>query len=376
MAFPEQVTPNSPAAGCDAYWSQDCDGQNAASAGPFRDPISGVDFLICQDDTTLKMRAYQRVAGVWSEADAIHAPDSVDDSVAPTLQQFFGVEQDKTKRLLYVFRWDPVAFLVTCTLFNTATASWGASFLSTLGYQFNENPGGNEIAGFGTKLRPDGICWVSWFNGVDLLGNGQVAGAKFNTTSLTWDGAVTFLGDTTLDLSTNTVLGMAMDSASNIHLICWKRPTDNSSKLYHQVIHADNSLSAIQVIATTPVGSIRWEACSYPTMSETDVLSFVAQLATISFNDGTPHVFRAQCPADAPVWEDTQPSDMLHTPVAIKSPVSFGGNNYVFYMKPNGANMECRYVSSAGIGQPWNASVLVGSQASGKLSRSCQVNLA
>lgn len=295
--FPEEVTAN-------GEWSQDNTTNNVGPVGPFADSGSR-RFELLFDDSTNKVRAFfsADVGASWAEVDAANAPDAATDggSPAPSLYLYFGVVQDSGRNLFLVF-WD-TDFTISLKSFSMATGTWGATVKSVLGYLSTSLPV-SDNTGFGVAYRAsDNSVWMMFAAGLTAAGTipNRVRGARCDLSSSTWDLALTNLStaDDT-DLHDWQVAGMTgPDSAGDLHLffvaysnVAFLPLPPFTNTIYHRVLHADNSLGALGVVASTTsvASSLKFTRVGYPylclpacSFSRTSSPSMAAALRFASF---------------------------------------------------------------------------------------------
>jgi hypothetical protein len=362
MAFPDLVSSTSQA-------SQDGSSVgNFATFGPFEDG-TGVRFLILQDITVSppKLRAFKSLdtGSTWSEQDAAGAPDSADDSGSPSpgIFNLFAAVRNSTAavRDVYVVYW-ATDFTIRLVTFHMATGLWGAQIASTLGYLTGGQP--SNTTGFGAAYRStDNSVWMMFPSGQDTITpvGDRVSGAKCIVGGA-WDVALTYLspGPGTDNDRNYFTAGMVTDSGGAVHCFMTAKRSNilGASSILHRVIHADNSLSAIDVIDTMPAPKDFASPC-YPTLAPGDVLL----LAYYDFSDSIRKVARAAA-GDAPAWSIETPADIQPASAfdhGLQSTAADSGLQYIFYTIFNGVFLEFRFVTSSGIGVPFGSPTLIAS---------------
>jgi len=357
---------------------------NPGPAGPF-DFGATTRFQILQDVTTFKLRAYKSDdEGVtWAEVDAAGAPDIADNNLPsppPSTYEYFGVVRDASavdSANLYAVFWAP-DFTIAAVTFDMSTETWGSVISSTLTYRFPDLPVVSN-GGFGVAHRAvDNTLWMMFPAGSDSgtpVAN-RVFGAPCDLTAATWAGSLTALG-TTDDADTHQwePVGMVPDSDGNIHCIfvafSGTFPAPQTSFLYHQVIHTDDSLTVSDVIV--PFGSANPPAfVSYPSISADDLIAFTYNLANSAVAPNV-HCVRFVA-ADAPVYFDETPFGLIQTdpdsfPRGFYSTISLDGLDYIFYTRdPLDGNMVFAFITSAGVGLGWSAETIIGTVSAGLYS--------
>jgi len=361
MAFPILVTN-------DADWGSDLKGFNAGAMGPFEDGDNR--YMILQDPATFNMRAYKRAgAGAFAEMDSGNAPPCADDtgSPAPGVYQYFGVVQNPAAQKLYTVYFN-AAFNIELAEFDTATDTWGTIFTSVLTYLFPGLPGSTTAGNMGVAYRStDDSVWMMFPSGIDGVTpvTLRVSGAKCDLTGGGWDAVLTPLGETNpLDLHTWASAGMVPDSAGNIH--CFFAANNTSildppgSAIWHQVIHTNNSLSALDKITESLlVGSAsRYVSISYPSISTADVLMITWREPSTT---GDFSVARGVA-GDAPAWSVEAPAAIqgFAAPARFKGTLSLNGFDYILFAYDAGGNIvNFSYINSAGIGFAWSTETLI-----------------
>ena len=374
MSFPNTITTA-------AQWSSDGASENVGAIGPFQDGAS-VRYIILQDLTGLKLRAYRSAdKGVtWAEVDAANAPAIPDDagSPAPGVYQYYSVARDATAavRKLYVvyFHTDFTIRLIT---FDMAGQVWGAQIGSALTYRFDGLPFIHTA--FGVAHRPtDNVVWMMFAAGIDGVTpvSNRVYGAKCDLTGAAW-GALVALGTTdNTDPGDWQVGGMVRDSANNMHLFF---PVfDNAtvvtvppftSRLFHQVIHTNDSLTVPDLIVSTTSNTTRFSfsRVTYPSISAGNELLFTYSTPNAITGFIEVHAVRAVA-GDSPAWSNELPPGMIQTfpnflHNGFKGTITLSGLDYIFYSRPTGDGVNSSFIfitSSSVPGSLWSGETLIG----------------
>lgn len=377
MSFPTQVTPN-------GTWSIDGTTNNVGPIGPFADTGTR-RFMLLFDDAAFVFRSMKSddTGQTWAEVDAAHAPAGVDDigSPNPGLYEYFGVVQNSRK--LFLVFWD-TDFTVSLKPFDMSTELWGATIKSTLTYLSGDYPASNQT-GFGVAYRgSDNSVWMMFAAGITSSGTvpNRVWGAKCDLTGSAWDASLTNLGTAdNSDLLNWQAAGMTgPDGSGNLHLFfvgysgTTFQPTPPfTGAIYHRVLRSDNSLGAIDTVASTSNNSVPlpFDNVSTPFISPGGTLSLSYTVITVGGSGREQHIVRGAA-AEAPTWEDVVPSDPnFQGNRAFASTITLNGTDYCFFTYSSGLNRTFAYMTSSAIGQPWSVGTVIGSN-SGEISSAVQ----
>jgi hypothetical protein len=338
--------------------------------------------MILQDLNALKLRAYRSadIGVTWVEVDAANAPDIPDDTGSPDpgLYQYYSIARDATAavRKLYVVYWH-TDFTIRLITFDMAGQTWGAQIGSALTYRFGGTP--FIHTNFGVAHRPtDNVVWMMFAAGIDGVTpvSQRVFGAKCDLTGAAW-GALVALGTTDdTDPGDWEVGGMVRDSSNNMHLFF---PVfDNTtflplppftSRMYHQVIHANDSLTVSDLIVSTTSNTTRFffNFVSYPSISAGNELLFTYSTPNAIRGLLDLHAVRAVA-ADAPVWSNELPPGPIQNFLnfltsKLKGTITLNGVDYIFYGRPTGDGVNLSFVfitSPSAPGSLWSGETLIG----------------
>ena len=220
-----------------------------------------VRYQILIDPTALVLRAMKSSdkGATWAEVDAAHHPAVNNNADFPPDYTFYATARDSSPAVkkVYCAFWDTDDTVSEITFNMDPTGSgdlWGPIVKSTLAYTNNANitP---AVIGFSAVFRPSDGSFIIGTNASATAGGfDRSFFAKFNTGASTWDANWTACGDTsTTDTQFWWISGMVRDSVGVVHFqFQVGQTTPDPSFVYHQALHADNSLTAPQLVATVP----------------------------------------------------------------------------------------------------------------------------
>jgi hypothetical protein len=142
-----------------------------------------------------------------------------------------------------------------------------------------------------------------------------------------------------------------------------------TSRMYHQVIHANDSLTVSDLIVSTTSNTTRFffNFVSYPSISAGNELLFTYSTPNAIRGLLDLHAVRAVA-ADAPVWSNELPPGPIQNFLnfltsKLKGTITLNGVDYIFYGRPTGDGVNLSFVfitSPSAPGSLWSGETLIG----------------
>jgi hypothetical protein len=305
----------------------------------------------------------------WERCDQAHEVSIANDVGSPSPKQYQNIAgcYDVAGGRIFAVYFDSVTFTIGIVPFTIATKKWGTPVVSTIGYtvstSFCDDP---MIA---CEYRPsDDSVWMLFTQedaGVPIESQ-KIFGAKYSATPATWGVSVQRIGSVPGTFRNYRLASMVLNPANNkirvFGTVDPRNPAPSINGLLWMVTldTADN----FSAEGTVNLGT---KTTNFDEVSQAKIVNGVVGFTYIIGARGAgqfvTHVVRAT-DADAPVWDDATPGPMqipllnggLVTPMAFFID-SVAGTQYVSYSYLTNAGNKATfaYITSAGLGQPWDA---------------------